>query len=68
VLAGLAGLQVERRVVLGAAQACGAAAPSAALAALLAREAGFRVVRAPAGGHMGPLTHPGEVLPLMLPQ
>ena len=55
-------------MVLGAGQDCGAGEPSAALAELLAREAGFRVVRAAAGGHMGPLTHPGEVLPLMLPQ
>jgi len=66
-LNGLASKQVDKRVVLGSSKECGSAGPSMALANLLHREAGFQqVLRAPEGGHMGPLTHPQQVLPLLL--
>ena len=32
---------------------------------LLEVRAGFTQAVAPAGGHMGPLTHPAEVLPIL---
>jgi len=65
-LESLGGLNGEKRVVLGNAQ-CLARKPSLALAHLLHLKAGFQVVQAPVGGHMGPLTHPHQVLPLLLP-
>jgi len=65
-LESLGSMTGEKKVVLGNAQ-CLARRPSLALAQLLRLKAGFQVVQAPAGGHMGPLTHPHQVLPLLLP-
>jgi len=67
VLESLSILGGQKRVVLGNAQ-CLARQPSLALAELLKQKAGFQVVQAPVGGHMGPLTHPHQVLPLLLHQ
>jgi len=67
VLESLSSMVGEKRVVIGNAQ-CLAKQPSWALAQLLHQKAGFQVVQAPVGGHMGPLTHPHQVLPLLLPQ
>ena len=35
-----------------------------ALANLLEREAGFKIIRAPVGGHLAPITHKKEIFPL----
>jgi len=67
VLESLSSMVGQKRVVIGNAR-CLAREPSWALAQLLHHKAGFQVVQAPVGGHMGPLTHPHQVLPLLLPQ
>jgi len=65
-LESLRSIEGGKKIVLGNAE-CLARQPSLALAHLLQRKAGFQVVQAPVGGHMGPLTHPSQVLPLLLP-
>lgn len=65
-LESLRSIEGGKKIVIGNAE-CLARQPSLALAHLLQRKAGFQVVQAPVGGHMGPLTHPSQVLPLLLP-
>jgi len=56
----------RKRFVMSAEPGIGSKDVSLLLGSLLEREAGFEVVVAPVGGHMGPLTHPDQVLPLLL--
>ena len=62
----LADLKCRKRMVISAVPGIGSKDSLTALANLLKREAGFEIVRAPFGGHMGPVTHRNEVLPLLL--
>ena len=63
----LAQLSCKKRLIVSAVQGIGSKDSLKALSHLLKREAGFEIVHAPVGGHMGPVTHSKEVLPLMLP-
>ena len=63
----LAQLSCKKRLIVSAVQGIGSKDSLKALSHLLKREAGFEIVHAPVGGHMGPVTHSKEILPLMLP-
>jgi len=67
ILDSLSKIAGPKRVVIGNGR-CLARNLTLALAQLLQNKAGFQVVHAPVGGHMGPLTHPHQVLPLLLPE
>ena len=61
----LAALDVPKVHVVSAVPGRGSRPVVEAFGDLLERRAGFEQVAAPAGGHMGPLTHAGEVLPVL---
>jgi len=62
----LADLKCRKNMVISQDTGEGSTGCVLALGNLLAREAGFEVIKAPTGGHMGPLTHKQQVLPLLL--
>jgi len=62
----LADLKCRKRMIISAVPGLGSKDSLFGLARLLKREAGFEIVRAPIGGHMGPVTHRDVVLPLLL--
>ena len=59
-------VQGRKRFLLSHDPGPGSKVVSIAMANLLKREAGFEILIAPAGGHMGPVTHPQQVLPLLV--
>jgi len=65
-LRNLAEVRGRKRIILSHDPGPGAKDVSLAMANLLNRRAGFEILVAPAGGHMGPVTHPQQVLPLLL--
>jgi len=66
-LENLRSIQARKRIVLSCNPGPGSKDVSLAMAGILSRMANFEVVSASVGGHMSPLTHPYQVLPLMLP-
>ena len=64
----LASLPCKKTMVISAVPGIGSKDSLRALANLLRRETGFKIVHAPEGGHMGPVTHKDTVLPLLLPR
>eukprot|EP00092_Neocalanus_flemingeri_P033767 GFUD01036714.1.p1 GENE.GFUD01036714.1~~GFUD01036714.1.p1 ORF type:complete len:215 (-),score=73.28 GFUD01036714.1:69-677(-) len=65
-LRNLSAVKGRKRFILSHDPGPGSQNISIAMANLLRREAGFEVLSAPAGGHMGPITHPQLVLPLLV--
>ena len=65
-LSNLAAVRGRKAVILSHDPGPGSHKVSLAMANILHRRAGFTIVRAPAGGHMGPVTHTNQVLPLLL--
>merc|ERR1712043_80611 len=56
----LADLPCKKRMVISATPGLGSKDGLIALGRLLQREAGFEIVHAPVGGHMGPVTHKAD--------
>ena len=65
-LRNLMAVKGRKRIILSHNPGPGSKPVSQALADVLKRKAGFEILVAPAGGHMGPVTHPQQVLPLLL--
>jgi len=62
----LSGLKCRKRMVVSAEPGIGSKEILNGLGDLLRREAGFEILQAPLGGHMGPVTHRDVVLHLLL--
>jgi len=65
-LSNLASVRARKAIILSHDPGPGSNKVSLAMASILHRKAGFTIIRAPAGGHMGPVTHTSQVLPLLL--